>query len=390
MSEQFITHEVGSLAKPEWRVKAINGGRLTAKDIVDATLWGDRLGINPAPLVEVLSGGLQLQLGQKLSLSERKFVRDQAALFATCLQEEAGLDVVYDGEQDRVEMYEHAIKNSNGFEFRGTVRAFDNRYYDKAAVVDVPSLPKPWHDEELKRLQKITDKQIKVPITGAYTLGDWSYDEFYGSDGGLLRTHKDKQQANAARERLILDIARNLLRPNIESLIQNGATWIQIDEPAATTKPHEVPLFVKSFNESIKGLKNAEFSVHICFSDYSLLFPHIQEMENCAQYSLEFANKDSKKLGIQDEDRPGYNVLKLFNEYNVPGRIGLGVTDIHSDFDEPVELVRDRILYASRILGAERINPSPDCGLRTRTWEVAFNKMKKTVDGAKQAEIRLQ
>lgn len=389
MTEQFITHEVGSLAKPEWRVKANMGRHIDGSDITNAISWGERLGVDPQPLVEILDRGTQLLPGEKLSVSERREVRYQAAVYATRLQEEAGLDVVYDGEQNRVEMYEEAVKKSGGFEFHGNVRAFDHRYYRKAAVVEVPSFTKPWHIEELIRLQGITKKPIKVPITGAYTIGAWSYDEHYGSQSGL-GTEDNHERAMKAREEMILDISKNLLRPNIEKLIEAGATWIQIDEPAATTVPSEVPLFVKAFNESIKGLTGADFSVHICYSDYSLLFPYIQEMENCAQYSLELANKDDVNLGTKEGDRPGYEVLKLFQEYNIPGRIGLGVTDIHSDFDEPVELVRDRILYATRILqDPSRINPSPDCGLRTRTWEVAFNKMEKTVQGARAAETYL-
>lgn len=380
----YITHEVGSLAKPEWRVKAINGGKINDSDIDLARSWGENLDIDSSNLIQILEAGKSLTTGEKLSSQDRKVVRDSAALYATRLQEKAGLDVVYDGEQDRVEMYEHAVRNSNGFEFRGTVRAFDNKFYSKAAVVDAPSISKPWHTEELKRLQKLTNHDIKVPITGAYTIGAWSYDEKYGSNPKLKFTD-DQTDELRAREEFILDIARNLIRPNIESLLEAGAKWIQIDEPAATTVPSEVPLVVKSFNESVKDFRGAEFSIHICYSDYSLLFPYIQEMENCAQYSLELANKDSVELGTRDEDRPGYNILKLFNEYNVRGRIGLGVTDIHSDFDEPEELVRDRILYASNILGADRINPSPDCGLRTRTWEVAFRKMEKTARGAKLA-----
>lgn len=388
MKEQYITHEVGSLAKPEWRVKAIAGKQITDHDINLATEWGNIFDVDSSSLVDVLERAKTLQTGEKLSLPERKLIRDSAAVYATRLQEKAGLDVVYDGEQDRVEMYEHAIKNSKGFEFRGSVRAFDNRYYSKAAVVDIPSIDKPWHTAEFERLQTITDHAIKVPITGAYTIAAWSYDEKYRK-GKALGTQEGKDANKTAREEFVLDVARNLIRPNVVSLIEKGAKWIQIDEPAATTVPSEVPLFVKSFNESIKGLTGAEFSVHICYSDYSLLFPYIQEMENCAQYSLELANKDSIKLGITDEDRPGYNILKLFNDYNVSGRIGLGVTDIHSDFDESPELVRDRILYASSILGEERINPSPDCGLRTRTWEVAFKKMERTVQGSRLAEQRL-
>ena len=47
-----------------------------------------------------------------------------------------------------------------------------------------------------------------------------------------------------------------------------------------------------------------------------------------------------------------------------------GVIDIHTDFVEPPELVRDRILYAVETFGGpERIQVTPDCGLRTRSWE---------------------
>lgn len=389
MKEQYLTHEVGSLEKREWRVKAIAGDQINNADIQDAIVWGERLGIDYKPLVDVLNGAREMHSGEKLSLGQRRVVRDAAGLYATRLQEEAGILWVWDGEQFREEMYKDAVKKSNGFEFRGQVRVFDNRFYDKYAVVDTPSITKPWHVDELLRLQEITKHPIKVPITGAYTIAAWSYDEFYNRKKSL-GTQESRDAQLKAREEFVLDVSRNLIRPNIEALIEKGAKWIQIDEPAATTIPSEVPLFVKSFNESVKGLSGAEFSVHICYSDYSLLFPYVQEMENCAQYSLELANKDSRQLGTQDGQRPGYEVLKLFKKFNVPGRIGLGVVDIHSDYDESPELVRDRILYATRILeDPNRINPSPDCGLRTRTWEVAFKKMSAVVKGARLAEEKI-
>ena len=375
MTEGFITHEVGSLAKPEWRVKAVAGTKIGANDIQLAIFWGDRLGIDYHPLLELLGRGPEA----------RRQIRDYAALYAVRLQEVAGLDVIYDGEQDRAEMYEHSVRASSGFAVRGLVRAFDNKYYNKAACVETPGIKKPWHDDELIRLQGLTNRRIKVPITGAYTIAAWSYDERY-AQGGQVGTEAGLEKRQAAREELVLEIARELVRPNIASLIKKGATWIQIDEPAATTVPGEIPLFVQSFNESIKGLKGAEFSVHLCYSDYRLLFPDIREMENCAQYSLEFANKDLKELGVSEAARPGYGVLKLFRENNILSRIGLGVVDIHSDFAESPELVRDRILYAADILGDPAlIIPSPDCGLRTRNWDVAFQKMSAVVEGARLA-----
>lgn len=66
--------------------------------------------------------------------------------------------------------------------------------------------------------------------------------------------------------------------------------------------------------------------------------------------------------------------------------MGLGVIDIHTDFIEPPELVRDRILYAAGVLGPERIEVNTDCGLRTRTWEVALQKLQNMVEGTRLAE----
>lgn len=382
--EQLITHEVGSLAKPEWRVRGVAGSKIRRKDVDEATIWGQRLQIDNNQLIDILS--IAQKTGGALSPEQKREVRHWASIYGIRLQEVAGLDVIYDGEQNRSEMYEHSVRRSEGFASRGLVRAFDNKYYRKFAVTEQPTVKKPWHTDELLEIQKITDKDIKVPLTGAYTIAAWSFDEHYrkrNPSQDRVRVVRD------ARRELTLDVARNLIRPNIADLIAKGAKWIQIDEPAATTVPEEVPLFVESFNESTRGF-DCQFSTHICFSDYSLLFPHITQMENCSQYSLEFANRDQRELGTDDDDRPAYTVLKLFNQYGIDARIGLGVTDIHTDFIESPELVRDRILYSARLLGdPKRINPSPDCGLRTRTWDVAFAKLSSTVKGARLAEDQL-
>ena len=56
--------------------------------------------------------------------------------------------------------------------------------------------------------------------------------------------------------------------------------------------------------------------------------------------------------------------------------------DIHTEFIEPPELVRDRILYAVDVFGdPSRIHVTPDCGLRTRSWDVAYDKLVNMVEG---------
>lgn len=375
----LTTHEIGSLAKPEWRVKAALGKPIGKREQDEAIFWGKRLDIHYQPLLEILSK-------ETLSVTDKEKIKEWACIYAIRMLEQTGLDIIYDGEQQRSEMYHYAVNRSNGFVFRGLVRSFDNKYYQKAACVAVPKLKKPWHLEELDLLKKTTQRKIKIPITGAYTIAAWSFDEYYSKKIIELGSVQALIHKEAARRQFILDIARNLIRPNIKLLLEQGAQWIQIDEPAATTIPAEVPLFVQAFNESVKGL-TGEFSVHICYSDYSLLFPHIQKMENCSQYALELSNRDAKTLGTKDSDRPGYEILKLFKKYKIPSRIGLGVTDIHTDFLETPELIRDRALYAIKVLGNPMlVDLTPDCGLRTRTWEISYKKLSAMTKGALQAE----
>src|SRR5918998_1523303 len=377
---RLVTREIGSLAKPGWRVKAIAGRPVEERDVEEAQKWGERLGVERVgELTEIL------RKGEGFTDGERQKIQDYAALYGIRLLERAGLDVVYDGEQRRSEMYDHVIRHAKGFETRGTVRAFDNKYYTKAAVVEKPLVESTYDLEEFEFVRHNTDRIVKVPFTGAYTIVDWSYDEHYARDGTTLGAAAQRAEA---RRRFGVDVARDVVRPNVAGLVEAGAEWVQIDEPAATTRPEEVPLVVETFNATREDI-DVRASMHICFSDYTALFPHIKDLNDCYELQLEFSNRDSLELGRKDEDRPGYDILPMFRESAWGGKIGLGVIDIHTDFVEPAELVRDRILHASEVLGPERIEVNTDCGLRTRTWEVSLEKMKNMVEGTRLAEAAL-
>jgi 5-methyltetrahydropteroyltriglutamate--homocysteine methyltransferase len=376
---RFVTREIGSLTKPGWRVKAVAGRPVEERDAEEARTWGERLGIDSEELTGIL------RKGEGFTAEERQKVQDYAALYGLRLLESTGLDVVYDGEQRRSEMYDHAVRHATGFEPRGTVRSFDNKYYTKAAVVGKPLVESTYDLEEFEFVRYNTDRIIKVPFTGAYTIVDWSYDEHYARNGTTLGAAAQRAEA---RQRFGVDVARDVVRPNVAGLVEAGASWVQIDEPAATTRPEEVPLVVETFNATREGVP-ARASMHICFSDYNSLFPHVERLDDCYELQLEFSNRDSRDLGTSPEDRPGYEVLERFAESAWDGKIGLGVIDIHTDFIEPPELVRDRILYASRVLGPERIEVNTDCGLRTRTWEVSLEKLKNMVEGTRLAEKEL-
>jgi 5-methyltetrahydropteroyltriglutamate--homocysteine methyltransferase len=304
---------------------------------------------------------------------------------------------VYDGEQHRSEMYRYPVTHSEGFEFRGYCRSFDNKYWNKAAVVDRPSINEPFHADEFSTIDDHARRPAKVPITGAYTLVDWSFDEHY------LRKHLHEEdiepgtpESEEARERarreFAVDVARRIVRPNIEALVDRGAQWIQIDEPAVTTHPDEVDIFVEAFNESVKGLTDqARFSTHICFSDYTKLFPEVLELEGCSEFAVELANRDPWERGTDRGTRQGYHLLDPFAEHDIDAAIGLGVTDIHTDEIEPPELVADRIRYALEVFDDDptKVWPCTDCGLRTRTWDIAHTKMQRVAEGTQRVRKEL-
>ncbi len=369
----FTTFEIGSLAKPAWRTKPFAKVMIDDNDVDDAKKWGKFLNVENEELLSILNKR------KNFSSEEKTKILYFSSLYAIKLLEKAGLDWVFDGEQHRVEMYQYPIKFCNGFKLIGEVRSFDNKYYKKATITGPVSLKAIYHINEFLTIKNITKRKIKVPITGPYTISDWSYDEYY-TINNAIGSETSMRNVQKGRKKLLEDISFNVIRRNIEALIKNGAEWIQIDEPALTTHRDEVLLAVDIINKMISNLK-CIFSIHICFSDYEALFPHIEKLQNHVKlFALEFANRDKNILGVKQEVRIGYDILKEFKRYNFD--IGLGVLNIHTDFIEPPELIRDRILYACKLLGdPSRIYVTPDCGLRTRSWKVAYKKLANMVEG---------
>lgn len=360
----LLTQEIGSLAKPNWRVKYLRGEKLSEGDLRELRKWASFLEVGE-DLVK------RIERGE----AERREVLELSALMAIRMLEKAGLDIVFDGEQFRTEMYEYPLKHVSGFRFLGSVRSFDNKYYTRAECFAKPKLITPYHVDEFLFTKKHARKRLKVPITGPYTLAEWSYNVYYVEKYRKLG-YSWRELRKPAKREFVLDLAKEVVRPNIIALIENGADYVQIDEPAVTTKPDEVDIFVEAFNEMTAGL-NCKFSVHICYSDYSLLFPHIMELKGKVQLALEFANKGMK----------GYEILGLFKDYE--GEIGLGVIDVHTDEVESPEVVKERIIHASKFVPPDRIYVNPDCGLRTRSWEVAYAKLRNMVLGAEMAREEL-
>lgn len=401
MSKLFPTQEIGSIAKPRWRTKGLSQP-LSVKDLGEAEEWAGRLDI----------GDYHDRAKDLLSTKdEKERIRELLEFSTICglrLFERTGLDNDgVGGEQQRVEMYEHVIRGVEGMRVLGHVQSFDYKYFNKAVAESKIHRKHPIYLQEFLDVKENARGPIKVPITGPYTLVDWSFGGYYSGRHGGPSLKKQKQEA---KREFLLDFVEHVIRPEIRDLVDAGATWVQIDEPAITTHPEpaDMELFVEGWNATVRGF-NCKFSDHTCYPSeigYKVLAEYAPKLDKCSQLALEFANRDGTGLGVDAEHREGYRDLDYFVKNGYQGEYGLGVVHVH-DFSgtvptesgradgrniiESPELVRDRILYASKVVGdPAKIWANPDCGLRTRTWDVTYAKLERIVKGAELARGALR
>ncbi|MCX8189264.1 MAG: hypothetical protein N3F64_06095 [Nitrososphaeria archaeon] len=385
----YTTQEIGSMPKPRWLINYMKKIPIIEKDFREIEYWGKFLEIeNYKELIEILKQN-----------EEYDEVKKWAITFTIRFFEKSGLDIVYTGEVLRKEMYEHAASKIGGFKFLGEVQSLDNKYYNIANVVEEVYRREPIYLEEFKIAKNIAKKELKVPIIGPYTLAEWSLNQYYYKKA-LKKINSIKEAKIKAKEKLIFSLIENVYRDEVRELVENGATWIQIDEPAATTHPNkeEMLLFVEGYNQLTKNF-HIKFSLHNCYSNYQILSKYIPLLKNCHQLALEFANRDTLNLGLDEKSRIGYNEIKQFIENGYEGSFGVGVLHVldyegeKSEFAvvedktliESVNLIRDRLDYAAKIVGdPSKITANPDCGLRTRKeWNIIWKKLSNMVKAAK-------
>jgi len=391
MNRAFPTQEIGSLPKFGWRTKPFRGTPLSEADLISAAHWGSRLGVKDSKaLLKIVSKR------SGFSKADRRKIVEFSMLYALAMQEKAGggpgergLDLVWSGEQARTEMYETPVANIDGFQFIGRVRSWDNKYWRIASVRSRPAYKTNYHSDEFAFVKSHTARRIKVPITDAITIMAWS-DNFYYAKKWASTGQPSAVRSFSARREFTLDVAR-VIRRVLRDLIDEGADEFQLDIPAATQYQtvDDAKLVAEAFNETTMGL-SARFSVHSCFPPrvgYALLFPYLLDMKKCSRFSFEYANRDSYKRGQTKERRTGYADLRLFKEYSYTKELGVGVIHVHTDRLPSEEVVMDRILFASKAtgLGPERIFVNPDCGLRTRSPEIAYRMLGLVVAGARLA-----
>ena len=312
MTKGLVTTTVGSFSKPPYLAKARSAH--AAGRIDDA------------------------ELGEVTRRATREVI---------ALQEAIGLDILVDGEMARGDMVAYFAEHLAGMKIGGLVRSYGNRYYHKPVIAGELSWREPITVDLWRYAQSLTDKPVKGMLTGAYTLVEWSFEEYYESPRAAVLA-----MAQAVREEAL-------------ALQAAGAEYIQIDEPACSTRPDEIALAAEAMAIVTEGLA-AKTITHICYGDFAPVYDDLLGIP-VDQFDFEMANS-------------AYELLDLIGRNGFDRELGLGVVDVHAHVVEPVAAVEAGLRRALALLPPERIYVDPDCGLKTRTWQESEAKLRVIVE----------
>ena len=293
--------------------------------------------------------------------------QDDATLVAIKAQEDAGLDIISDGEIRR-ESYSNLFANAlEGVDLDNPGTALDRSGHPNPVPRVVGNIRRK-HAVGVRDLEFLlanTDRRVKVTVPGPFTMAQQAQIDHYGGERRLAA----------------LDYAA-AVNAEIKDLFRAGADVVQIDEPYMQARPDEARAFgLEVLNRALEGV-TGNTAVHICFGYAAIIharpsgYSFLSELAQCScrQISIETAqsNLDCSVLT------------------NLSGKkIILGVIDLSSPEVETPEKVAARIERALPHVAAEDIIVAPDCGMKYLSRDVAFGKLQSMVAGARMARMKV-
>ena len=285
--------------------------------------------------------------------------QDSATLEAIKLQEEAGLDIITDGEIRR-ESYSNRFATAlEGVDIDNPGTALDRSGHPNPVPRIVGKIRRKHavEVEDLKFLKKHTDRMVKITVPGPFTMSQQAQNDFYASP------------AEAAQDYAVA------VREEIADLFAAGADIVQLDEPYMQARPQAAEEYgLDALNAALEGAAGPT-AVHVCFGYAAIIherpegYSFLPQFKNCScnQVSIETAqsNLDCSVL----EELRGKKII-------------LGVLDLSDPGVETPEIVAGRIRRALPYVDAENVIVAPDCGLKYLPRDIAFGKMKAMADGA--------
>ncbi len=291
-------------------------------------------------------------------------------------QEDAGLDIVTDGEQSRQHFVHGFLEFVEGIDFGRKVKMGirNNRYDAMVPVVSGPlKLKGRVHQAEARFLRAHSQKKIKITMPGPMTIVDTLSDEHYGDKVKLAMAFAE------------------LLNQEARALEKDGVDVIQFDEPAFNVYMDDVTRWgIDALHRAIAGVK-CTTCVHICYGygiqanldwkktlgeswrQYEQIFPALAKSK-IKQVSLECIHS-----------RVPMELMKLLKGKDVL----VGVIDVASDRVETPQEVSKVIQQALKFVPARHLYPCTNCGLAPMDRDVAAAKLRALGEGAALARQKL-
>ena len=286
--------------------------------------------------------------------------QDDATLVAIREMEEAGIDVITDGEIRR-ESY------SNRF-----ATALDGVEAEHPAMIqtrggeprEVPRIvgPVQWRGPvevaDLAFLRRHTSRRVKITLPGPFTMAQQAANEAYDDP-----------------DELVMALAAAVNR-EAHALQAAGADVIQLDEPWLRNDPEGARrIAVQAIDRALDGL-TATTAVHVCFGYAAIVG---SKTANRYEFLGELADSTAQHISVEAA-QPGLDPGQLADL--APKTIILGVLDLGAPEPETPERVADRIRAALAHVPAERLVPAPDCGMKYLPRELARRKLQALSAGA--------
>jgi 5-methyltetrahydropteroyltriglutamate--homocysteine methyltransferase len=285
--------------------------------------------------------------------------QDDATRIAIRAQEEAGLDIVSDGEIRR-ESYSNRFATAlEGVDLDNPGVALDRSGHPNPVPRVVGPIRRKHAIEvaDVRFLRAHTDRKIKITVPGPFTMSQQAQNDFY------------KSEEDAAMDYAVA------VNAEIKDLFAAGADYVQIDEPYMQARPQKAEAYgLNALNKALEGVQG-ETIVHICFGYAAIIhqrpsgYSFLGQLKNCSCKQVSLETAQSKLDCSVLTELKGKKVL-------------LGVLDLSDMTIESPEIVAARILRALPYVAAEDIVVAPDCGLKYLPRAVADGKMKAMVAGA--------
>lgn len=297
---------------------------------------------------------------------------DDAVTAAVHDQVAAGLDVITDGEQTRLDFNLSFYGFLTGIEIESQPPrrlgppAHDQR--GKHKVSSAITAPRGLGSvDEFLRLKRIAPAgpALKTSVPGPYTLS------------GRLIPNTQYPDRYALTEALV-----PIVRAELQALVAAGCTEICVDEPSMSCYAYrEDPRrFVEIFNRTVSGVRpRARLATHLCFGNYKA---RAVAPRSYAPMLPAFLDLDVDEVHVEMASRE-FAELEIIARLAERMDVAVGIVDVKSYYIETTEDIAARVRRCLAFAPAERLAFAPDCGLsQTARW-AAKQKLKSLVDGVK-------